>query len=229
MDWLEFREPFSAWSHAVWMLLSLPATLVLWRQTRGDRLKQLWLAVFGLSLTACYGGSMLYHGVRVPQEGIEWFTTLDYVGVHLQIAGTVSPLALTVLRGRWRWMDLALAWLMAAGGIGLRLAGVPLSRPASTGLYLGMGWAVVLCYFELVRILSQQAVRPALVGGLVYSVGAVLNHLDWPILWPGVFSAHDLWHLFVMAGSAAHYWLMLNVVVPFERCVGKRAPASLEP
>src|SRR5262249_15366600 len=62
-----------------------------------------------------------------------------------------------------------------AGGIGLRLAGVPLSRPASTGLYLGMGWAVFLCYFELVRVLSQRAVRPALVGGLVYSVGAVLR------------------------------------------------------
>src|SRR5262249_34312448 len=76
MDWLEFREPFSAWSHAVWMLLFLPATLVLWRLTRGDRLKQLGLAVFGLSLTACYGGSTLYHGVRVQQEKIEWFATL---------------------------------------------------------------------------------------------------------------------------------------------------------
>src|SRR5438552_14290 len=138
MDWLDFREPFSAWSHAAWMLLSLPATVVLLRLTRGDRLKQLGLAVFGLSLIACFGGSALYHSVRLPQEGIEWFATLDYVGVHLLIAGTVTPLALTVLRGRWRWLVLATAWLLAAGGIGLRLAGVPLSRPVSTGLYLAM-------------------------------------------------------------------------------------------
>jgi hemolysin III len=217
MDWLVFREPFSAWSHAGWMLLSLPATMVLWLLARGDRLKQLGLAVFGLSMTACFAGSTLYHGVRLPGEDIEWFATLDYVGVHLLIAGTVTPLALVVLRGHWRWLILALAWLLAAGGIGLRLAGVPLSRPLSTGLYLGMGWAVFLCYFELVRVLSQRAVRPALLGGLVYSLGAVLNHLDWPVLWPGVFSAHELWHVFVMVGSLSHYWLMLTVVVPFER------------
>ena len=86
-----------------------------------------------------------------------------------------------------------------------------------------MGWGVFLCYFELVRVLSEQAVRPALVGGIVYSVGAVLNHLGWPALWPGVFSAHEVWHLFVMAGSLAHYLLILQVVVPFRQEAGEVA------
>ena len=61
----QFREPFSAWSHGLWLLLSIPATFVLWRRCGGDRAKQLSLTVFGLSLAACYLGSMLYHGVRL--------------------------------------------------------------------------------------------------------------------------------------------------------------------
>jgi hemolysin III len=220
MNWLEFREPFSSWSHGTGMLLSLPATLLLWYLSRGDRLKQLGLVVFGLSLTVCYAGSMLYHGICLSEPQLEWFATLDFIGIYLLIAGTVTPLALVVLRSRWQWSILALVWLLAGGGIGLRLASVPMSRLVSTGLYLGMGWAVFLSYFELARILSHRAVWPALLGGLFYSVGAVLNHVHWPALWPDVFSAHELWHLFVMAGSLSHFWLMLKVVVPFERLGG---------
>src|SRR5262249_60021680 len=101
-------------------------------------------------------------------------------------------------------------------------AWVGMSRSPSTGLYLGMGWRVLLGYFELARALSHRLVWPALLGGLLYSAGAVLNHLHWPRLWAGVFSAHELSHLFVMAGSTSHFWLMLKAVVPFE------APAPLD-
>lgn len=227
MNWLEFREPFNSWSHAAGMMLSLPATLLLWRLSRGDTLKQLGLLVFGLSLTICYAGSALYHGIRLPEQQLDWFATLDFIGVYLLIAGTVTPLALVVLRGPWRWGILSLAWLLAGSGIGLRLASVPMSRLVSTSIYIGMGWAVFLAYFELARILSHRVVWPALLGGLLYSVGAVFNHLHWPALWPDVFSAHELWHLFVMAGSLSHFLLMLMVVVPFERL--SAAPASVLP
>jgi hemolysin III len=227
MDWLVVREPFSAWSHAIWLLLSLPATVLLWRLGRGDRLKQFGLLVFGLSLSWCFAGSVLYHSVRLPQLQLEWFEMLDFIGVYLLIAGTVTPVALVMLRGRWRWGILATVWLMGASGIGLRLAGVPLSRFVSTGIYLGMGWAVVLSYFELAETIGHRAIRPGVLGGLLYSLGAVLNHLHWPVLWPGVFSAHELWHLFVIAGSLSHFWLMLRVIVPFERPRGVPAAVAL--
>jgi hemolysin III len=214
---LEFREPFSAWTHCASLLLSLPGTLLLWRAGRGDRPKQFGLLAFGLSLAACYAGSTLYHGVRLPERQLAWFETLDFIGIYLLIAGTVTPVALFVLRGRWRWGLLTFVWLLAAVGIGLRLTSAPLSRAVSTGLYLGMGWAAVLAYSELVRALSHRAVRPVLLGGLLYSTGAVLNHVGWPPLWPGAFSAHDLFHLFVMGGSLSHYWFMVKVVAPLER------------
>jgi hemolysin III len=87
----------------------------------------------------------------------------------------------------------------------------------STCVYLGLGWGVVACYRELERAVSRRAMLPIAAGGMSYSVGAVLNVLRWPVLWPGVFGAHELFHLFVVVGSLAHYWFMLKVIVPFVR------------
>ena len=84
-----------------------------------------------------------------------------------------------------------------------------------------MGWGVVVCYAEIARVVSHRALLPIVVGGVSYSVGAVLNLLHWPVLWPGIFGAHELFHLFVLAGSLAHYRFILKVVVPFVPSAGQ--------
>jgi hemolysin III len=109
-------------------------------------------------------------------------------------------------------------WTLAAAGCVLRVT-TDLTLAQRTGLYLAMGWLGCVSYFELVRHLSHAKVRPIWLGGLFYSVGAVLNFAHWPVLWPGVFEAHELFHLFVMAGSLFHYYFMLKVVVPYPRVV----------
>lgn len=209
------REPFSAWSHGLWLLMSLPATLILWRRCGGDRSKQLSLLVFGLSLAACYLGSALYHGVRVDEDRIEFFERLDHVGIHLLIAGSYTPLAWNLLQGRWRWGTLAAVWGTTLMASGLLLANVRLNRGLATCEYLAFGWGALFCYFELARTHPHRSLRPLVIGGVLYSVGAVLNVLKWPVIWPGVVGAHEVFHLWVMAGSVAHYWFMLTVVVPF--------------
>jgi len=228
MSYLSFREPVNAWTHGIWLLLSLPVTLLLWRLCRGNRLKQVGLLVFGISLACCYGGSVLYHGVRLPPEQLHWFARVDYIGVYLLIAGTFTPVVLVVLHGRWRTGILSTAWLLAALGIGLQLAGVEMSQAVSTSLYLGMAWALFAGCGKMACILPFRALWSGVLGASLYSVGAVLNHLHWPVLWPGVFSAHELWHFFVMAGSASHCWLMLQVVVPFATpgCRASHAPVQ---
>ena len=91
----------------------------------------------------------------------------------------------------------------------------PLSPALATGLYLGLGWGVVACYYEFAQVVSHRALVPIVLGGILYSVGAVLNLLHWPALFPGTFGTHELFHLFVLAGSLAHYLFILKVVVPF--------------
>jgi len=216
MDLLDLREPVSALTHGAWMLLAPLATVWLWRQARGDRAKRLSLLVFGMSLLFCYSASMLYHGLTLPEDRLAIFERLDHVGIMVLIAGSYTPLAWNILKGRWRWGLLGLVWTAtAATAVRLMVWGL-LSRMASTTIYLGMGWLVLVCLAEITRHLPRLALRPLVAGGISYSVGAVLNLIDWPILWPGVFQAHELFHLFVMAGSLAHFWFMLRVVAPHE-------------
>ncbi len=94
-------------------------------------------------------------------------------------------------------------------------AGRHFSPVLATCVYLAMGWGAVVCYSQIAQVVTHRALVPIVVGGLSYSVGAVLNVLHWPALWPGVFGAHELFHFFVLAGSLAHCLFNLKVVVPF--------------
>jgi hemolysin III len=226
MTYLSFREPFSAWSHGLWLLLSVPATLVLLRRCGGrERAKRFTLLIFGLSLAACYLGSMLYHGVRLEKQGIDFFDRMDHVGIHLLIAGSYTPMAWNLLRGRWRWWTLAAVWSTTLVGSALLLANIRLPMPLQTCEYLALGWGAMLCYVQISRVVPQKAMRWLVAGGLFYSVGAVLNMMRWPVLWPGVFGSHELFHLWVMAGSTAHFWFMMTAVVPIACAARSEAEA----
>jgi hemolysin III len=225
---LDFREPVSAWTHCAWMLLALPGTLFLWRLSRGDRLKQISLSIFGISLVCCYGASTLYHSVRLPQADIALCETLDQIGIYILIAGSYTPVAFTMLQGRWKWGSLALIWLLAAVGIVLRSVCWEIPPWLYTGLYLAMGWGAVFCYFELARAISHRALVPLVLGGVFYSIGALVNLLKWPVLWPYVIGAHELFHMLVMAGSLTHFGFMVQWVVPFERAAWIEPPPGVE-
>ena len=215
--YLTFREPMSAWTHCTWLLLSVPATILLWRRGDGDPARRLSLLVFGVSLAICYAGSTLFHAVRLSPAWIEWFDELDHIGIFILIAGSYTPVAWNLLHGPLKWGTLFTAWIAAMVGTAMLLACGVFSVFWSTLFYLAMGWGAVICYIEIARVHSHRTVFPLLLGGILYSLGAVMNLAHWPALWPGVFGTHELFHLFVMAGSAAHFVFMLEVVASSDR------------
>jgi len=173
------------------------------------------LLLYGITLTFCYSASTLYHGVRLSASAIAGYARLDKVGIFALIAGSYTPLAWCLLRGRWRRWTLAIVWGVALSATVVIASGRHFPPVFATGLYLVMGWGVVACYSEVARVVSHRALLPIVAGGLSYSVGAVLNLLHWPVLLPGIFGAHELFHLLVLAGSVAHYRFILKVIVPF--------------
>jgi hemolysin III len=215
MNLLDFREPVSAWSHCTGLILALPGATLLWRRSAGDRPKRLSLFIYGSTLAFCYAASTLFHGLRVSDARIGALARLDGAGIFALIAGSYTPLAWCLMRGRWRRGTLAVVWSVAAAAMILIAGGSHFSTLLATCLYLGMGWGAVACYFELAQAVSHRALAPIVAGGLFYTIGAVLNLLHWPVLLPGIFGAHELFHMFVLAGSLAHYGFMLKVVVPF--------------
>lgn len=215
MELWVLREPVSAWTHGVGLTLALPGTVLLLRRSKDDTGKWLSLLVYGLGLVVCYAASTLFHAARVPSDRLVSFARLDSVGIFALIAGSYTPLAWNLMRGRWRAYTLAAVWGTAAAAVALIASGRHFPPVVGTCVYLGMGWGFVVCYARVARVVGHRALRPVIAGGLFYSVGAVLNLLRWPTLWPGVFRAHELFHLFVIAGTLAHYWFLLQVVVPF--------------
>jgi hemolysin III len=211
MDWLHAREPVSAWTHFAWMAMALPGTWYLWRQS-DDPLKRISLMIFGFSMMFCYASSYLYHAV--PDSLAASCSLIDHIGIYLLIAGTVTPIGLVILRGWWRLGLVGGIWVLALLGIALRLS-AELPLQGRTVSYLFVGWIGFTTIFELGRTLTFPRIRWLWIGGVLYSIGAVCNGLHWPALYPGVFEAHELFHLFVMAGTACHYWFMLAVVVPY--------------
>lgn len=231
MALFDLREPINAWSHGTGMMVAVPVAWILyrrcggvssdagsrarpWNRSRYQRVKAFCALVFGVALIVCYGLSALFHSVRLAAEPLSWLRRLDHIGIFLLIAGTYTPVAWALMRGNWRWGTLSTVWMTAIGCSARVWYGGLMPIWVSTLLYLAMGWGALFCYFELARGHSHRKLLPLPLGGVFYSVGAVINLAHWPVLVPGILAAHELFHFFVIAGSACHVFFMLRVVLP---------------
>jgi hemolysin III len=147
-------------------------------------------------------------------EGVAKLRLLDHVAIFVLIAGTYTPFCLLALDGGWRWGLLALIWGLALCGVLLKLLWMGAPRWLSVILYLGMGWVAVIAAPALLQAVPAGGMAWVLAGGLVYSAGALVYGFKRPNPIPGSFGFHELWHLFVIAGSACHFWAVLRYVAP---------------
>ena len=172
------------------------------------------MLIFGVTLIACYGVSATFHGVRLNGEPLYRLQRLDHVGIYLLIAGTYTPVAWALMRGSWTWGTLTTVWTIALLCAFRVWRGGVMPIGISTPVYLALGWGALFCYFHLAESYSHSTLLPLPLGGVFYSIGAVLNLMRWPVLLPGVFGAHELLHFLVIAGSTCHIFFMVKVVVP---------------
>ena len=211
-----FREPVNGFTHLVGGLISSVGLIVLLaKATSAGRTDQLVaFGVFGFSLIALYSASALYHLLPLSPAGVARLRRVDHMSIFVLIAGTYTPFCLLALDGRWRVGLLGLIWGLALCGILLKLFWMEAPRWLSVTLYLGMGWVALIAAPVLFRAVPAGGMAWVLVGALVYSAGALIYGLKRPNPVPGVFGFHELWHLFVMAGSACHFWAVLGYIAP---------------
>jgi channel protein (hemolysin III family) len=131
---------------------------------------------------------------------------LDHGAIFVLIAGTFTPLHGILFRGAWRWGPLLFVWAAAVAGVTLKSVFFDdLAEWLGLLFYLGMGWLGVVSGAELWRRHGGRFVRPLLGGGLAYTVGGVLEFLNWPQLVPGVIGPHEMFHVLVLVGAALHW------------------------
>jgi hemolysin III len=161
--------------------------------------------VYGISLILLYLASTLYHGIPIRQmkEGLNMF---DRSAIYILIAGTYTPFLLNNLRGPTGWWMFALIWGLTVFGLTISLGLLPQLRKASVILYLAMGWMVILAGRQLLGSLSSASLVWLIVGGVSYTIGVIFY------LWRKLPYNHAIWHLFVLGGSAAHYFSVLGLL-----------------
>jgi hemolysin III len=171
--------------------------------------------IYGLGLIVLYTTSSLYHSVPWPDTWKMRMQRADHSAIFLLIAGSYTPLAAIGLDGRLRIVTLAVAWGITLGGISQLVFFPREKQHISVTLHVTLGWLGLLILAPLAHRLPIQAVILALAGGVAYTVGMILLMVERPRLWPRVFSHHEVFHVFVVAGSIIHYVMTWRYVAGF--------------
>ncbi len=192
-------------SHGVALLAALVgAPLLLVSASRFSAPHIVGAAVFAATMVLLYFTSTLYHALPAGRAK-RVFLKLDHGAIYLFIAGSYTPFALGALGGPWGWTLFGLVWAMAALGITLK-AFDRLTHPwLSTGLYLAMGWIVLIAAVPLVERVATPGLVLLVAGGLAYTVGVVFFLLDSKLRY-----AHAVWHAFVAVGTGLHFFAVLD-------------------
>jgi len=220
-EWLETKlyEPMSALTHFIALLGAAAGTAVLANAARGELPKMISLLVYGLSMILLFAASTLFHGAITSQRTQYRLNRLDHMAIFLLIAGTYTPIAFNLFPADHRLPTLTFIWGAALLGIGIKMFSRRIHGFLHASIYVVMAWggAVPLALVSnIIEALPWHGLALLLLGGLIYTSGFVVYYWQWPDPWPGWFGHHEVWHLFVMGGSAAHYLFMLWYVVPFE-------------
>ena len=202
-------ERLNSISHLIGAALAAAGlvALVVIAARQGDPWKIVSFSIYGTTLVLLYLFSTLYHSVPGTAKSI--FRKLDHNAIYLLIAGTYTPFVLGPLRGPWGWSLFGVIWGLAVLGIAVESWSGGSRKVVRIAIYLAMGWIVIVAARPLVQQLPGAAMVWLAVGGLLYSGGVVFYAADKRIK-----HAHGIWHIFVMAGSAAHYVAVLLYVAP---------------
>lgn len=202
------REPVNGLTHLIGALLSVVGLVLLLYDAISVASTNHIVAftMFGLSMVLLYTASALYHSLNVKEKTIVLLQKLDHSMIYVLIAGSYTPICLIVLDDGWRWIVFTAVWSIALGGVLKKVFWMHAPRWLSLMLYLGMGWMGVFLFPTLYDKLPIAFLIWILSGGLAYTFGAIIYGLKKPDFIPGWFGHHEIWHLFVMAGTFSHFW-----------------------
>ena len=208
------REPMSSFTHLIGAVFFAVATILLVAKTL---LEPHWtvkvlvgVVLFGVSLISLYTASTVYHFANGSDRKLLILRKLDHAMIYVLIAGTYTPILLQYMTGIKGWLFVAGIWACALLGIIIKLCWFGAPRWLQTVLYVAMGWAV-LFDFSVLQAMSGMAVTLLAVGGISYTAGAVIYILKKPNL-SQHFGFHELFHLFVLAGSLCHFLMIFFYV-----------------
>ena len=209
-----FHEPVSGFTHLGGAIASaggLVTLLILgWQGIE----KIISLLVYGLSLVSLFAASATYHLAKVKPATRQMLRVLDHSAIFLLIAGTYTPFCINAFTGFFRWGLLSIIWSIALIGIIVKVFWIGAPRWLNAAIYVLMGWLCISAIGQMTVVLTPYALAWLIIGGVIYTIGAVVyvgKLLDFV---PGKFGSHEVWHIFVLLGALAHFLAVLDFVLP---------------
>lgn len=205
------REPFNAVTHGLGLLAAVVGLVFLVLQAESATATTAY-AIYGGSLVLVFLASTLYHAVPASENVYRILRRLDHSAIYVIIAGTYTPVALLAFTPGWGWTILGIVWSLAIAGIVTRNLLSEIPRWANVAIYLGLSWLVLVAIEPLLEAFGWTALTWLGLGGLLYTVGAIVYATERPDPLPDKVGFHGLWHLFVLGGSAFHYVFIAGYV-----------------
>jgi hemolysin III len=208
----KLREPISALTHLAAAIFSIFGLFSLIYFCWGDLPKTITLIIYGISLILMFSASGTYHLVIAKDSIILKLRKLDHSAIYLLIAGSYTPICYFFFEGFWQYGMLAIIWGLAIIGVFVKLFVINAPRWVTAGVYLLMGWLAIMGVEEILRSIPIMAIFWLVVGGLFYSIGAIVYITKTGNFIPDVFGFHEIWHIFVILGAVSHYILIFRFI-----------------
>ena len=206
IEFLGFSDPISSLTHFLAALGFAIGSFFLIKKGSGSSLRVWALCIYSFALVFLFSMSGTFHLLARGGEARAVLQRLDHAGIWVLIAGTFTPLHTILFRRSWRWLILAFVWLVAVLGLTLEVIFFD-SMPEALvlGFFLGLGWMGILTGYKFITSFRGESFLLLSLGGIFYSIGAVIDFSRWPIIVTNVFGPHEIFHLFVVAAAVSHW------------------------
>jgi len=211
---LGMKDPISTLTHFIPFIAAIVGLVFLIVVSKGSVSKLVTMTIYGVSMIILYGASTVYHWVRTTPNKELVLKKIDHIAIYILIAGSYTPVFYYGLEGSWRLAMLISVWSLAVIGVVLKIWFIHAPRYVSTAFYVSLGWIALVPFFQLIHQLPLGALILMISGGVTYTVGAIIYATKWLDFFPNRFGFHEIFHLFVVAGSVIHFIMIAVYLLP---------------
>jgi len=213
---LKMKEPVNTWTHLITFVAAIVGLVFLIVMSKNNISKLVTMTIYGLSMVLLFGASSLYHWVKTTPQKELLLKKIDHIAIYFLIAGSYTPVFYFGLEGAWRWAMLISVWSLAVLGMALKIWFIHAPRYVSAAFYVSLGWIALVPFLQLIKHLQLGAIILMAVGGVIYTMGAVIYATKIFDFFPKRFGFHEIFHLFIAAGSIVHFIMILIYIIPMQ-------------
>ncbi|MPW25078.1 hemolysin III family protein [Alkalibaculum sp. M08DMB] len=212
---MKMREPVNSITHLVGVILSLFGfILLIFSSISTFSIANIISSIiFSFGLVGLYTASTVYHWKIASDEKLEFLRKIDHIMIYILIAATYTPIGLIPLKGAIGYSLLTIVWTLTVIGIILKVFWMNAPRWICTGFYLLLGWISVFFIYPMTKALPPIAITLLVVGGIMYSIGAIIYGKKPEKLKIGKFKFHEIFHIFILLGSFFHFVMIFGYVI----------------